>query len=152
MFRGNHPTRVDEKGRLKFPAEFKHWIEETYSSDEKTMGKFFITSKNGKDVEIYPMQEWLKIEEKLAKIPDLNPAKQKYLDLVNYWGQNAEMDTQGRVLIPQLLRESAKALGDVIVFGMQTYLKAANHEDYKSRMDAAPLTAGDQMALAEFGL
>jgi MraZ protein len=152
MFRGNHPTRVDEKGRLKLPAEFKHLIDEKYAGDETTAGKFYITSKDGKLAEIYPMQEWIKVEETLAKVPNMDPAKKKFMKAVNYWGQVAEMDPQGRVLIPQILRESAKTLGDVVVFGMQTYLQVANHDEYKAAMDADPLTEADEAALAAFGL
>jgi MraZ protein len=152
MFRGNHPTRVDEKGRLKLPAEFKHLIDEKYAGDEKTAGQFYITSKDGKVAEIYPMQEWIKIEETLAKIPNMDPAKKKFLNAVNYYGQMAEMDPQGRVLIPQILREAAKTLGDVVVFGMQTYLQVANRDEFKASLDASPLTAADEAALAAFGL
>jgi MraZ protein len=152
MFRGNHPTRVDEKGRLKLPAEFKRLIDEKYAGDEKTAGQFYITSKDGKVAEIYPMHEWQKIEETLAKIPNMDPAKKKFMKAVNYWGQVAEMDPQGRVLIPQILREEAKTLGDVVVFGMHTYLQVANHDDYKAGMDADPMTEADEAALAAFGL
>lgn len=146
MFRGNHPTRVDEKGRLKLPAEFKRRIDEQYSA------QFFITSKDGKVAEIYPMAEWEKIEQKLALIPNMNPAKKKFLDRVNYYGQAVEMDAQGRVLLPQILRESAQAIGDVVVFGMQTYLEVANHEAFRQSMEQNPMTAEDAQALADFGL
>ena len=146
MFRGNHPTRVDEKGRLKLPAEFKRRIDESYGS------QFYITSKDGRVAEIYPLQEWEKFEQKLATIPNFNPAKKKLLDRVNYYGQMAEMDAQGRVLLPQILRESAKVMGDVVVFGMQTYLEVANHEAFKQNMDEHPLTPEDEQALASFGL
>jgi MraZ protein len=146
MFRGNHPTRVDEKGRLKLPAEFKRLVDERYGT------QFYITSKDGRSAEIYPLQEWQKIEEKLAQIPSLNPAKKKFLNRVNYYGQMSEMDTQGRVLLPQILRESAKLGGDVVVFGVQTYLEVANHDEFKQAMDTDPLTADDQQALANFGL
>lgn len=146
MFRGNHPTRVDEKGRLKLPAEFKRRIDEQYSA------QFFITSKDGKVAEIYPMAEWEKIEQKLAQIPNMNPAKKKFLDRVNYYGQAVEMDAQGRVLLPQILRESAQAIGDVVVFGMQTYLEVANHEAFRQSMEQNPMTAEDAQALADFGL
>lgn len=146
MFRGNHPTRVDEKGRLKLPAEFKRRIDEQYSA------QFFITSKDGKVAEIYPMAEWEKIEQKLAQIPNMNPAKKKFLDRVNYYGQAVEMDAQGRVLLPQILRESAQAVGDVVVFGMQTYLEVANHEAFRQSMEQNPMTAEDAQALADFGL
>jgi len=146
MFRGNHPARVDEKGRLKLPAEFKRQIEEAYGT------QFYITSKDGKVAEIYPLQEWEKIEEKLAAIPSFNPAKKKLLDRVNYYGQMAEIDAQGRVLLPQILRETAKLMTDVVVFGMQTYLEVANHEAFKQNMDENPLTLEDAETLASFGL
>ena len=146
MFRGNHPTRVDEKGRLKLPAEFKRLVDEQYGT------QFYITSKDGRSAEIYPLAEWQKIEEKLAGIPSLNPAKKKFLNRVNYYGQMSEMDGQGRVLLPQILRETAKLAGDVVVFGVQTYLEVANHDEFKQAMDTDPLTAEDQQTLANFGL
>jgi MraZ protein len=51
MFRGNHPTRVDEKGRLKVPAEFKRVIDEKYAQ------KFYITSLDGVVAQVYPFEE-----------------------------------------------------------------------------------------------
>lgn len=146
MFRGNHPTRVDEKGRLKLPAEFKRRVDEVYGP------QFYITSRDGKRAEIYPIKEWEKIEAKLAAIPSMNPARKKFLDVTNYYGQVVEFDAQGRLLLPQLLRESAKVEGDVVVIGSQTFLEIANHDMYKAEMEAAPLTEADQMTLAEFGL
>lgn len=146
MFRGNHPTRVDEKGRLKLPAEFKRRIDEQYN------GRFYITSKDGRVAEIHPMQEWEKVEQKLAAIPNFNPAKKRLLDRYNFYGQEAEMDAQGRVLIPQILREKANVVGDVVVFGNMTYLEVSNREAFVANMDANPLTPDDERALAEFGL
>ncbi|MGB0122330.1 MAG: division/cell wall cluster transcriptional repressor MraZ [Silvibacterium sp.] len=146
MFRGNHPTRVDEKGRLKLPADFKRRIDESYN------GRFYITSKDGRVAEIYPMQEWEKVEQKLAAIPNFDPAKRKLMDRLNYFGQEAEMDGQGRLLLPQILREKANVVGDVVVFGKQTYLEVANREAFVENMNANPLTAEDEQALAGFGL
>jgi len=145
MFRGNHPTRVDEKGRLKLPAAYKHRVDEIYKSNE-----FYITSKDGKRAEIYPLQEWEKIEAKMATIPSMNPLRRRFLELTSYWGQMAEMDGQGRLLIHPLLRDAAKVMGEVVVFGMQTYLEVANHEGFKAEL--APMTEAEQMALSEFGL
>jgi MraZ protein len=146
MFRGNHPARVDDKGRLKLPAEFKRVVEQSYGT------QFYITSKDGRTAEIYPMQEWERIEEKLAAIANMNPAKRKFMDRVNYFGQTSEMDAQGRVLLPQILREQAKAVGDVVVFGQQTYLEVANRDEFVLHMEANPLTAEDEKALADLGL
>jgi MraZ protein len=146
MFRGNNPTRIDDKGRLKLPADFKRQIDESYGA------KFFITSKDGKRVEIYPMPEWEKVEAKLALIPNFNPAKKKLMERINYYGHSTEMDSQGRLLLPQILREEADMTGDVVVFGMQTYLEVANREAFKQNMDANPITAEDEESLAAFGL
>lgn len=146
MFRGNHPARTDEKGRLKLPAEFKRRIDEQYN------GRFYITSRDGQRVEIHPMQEWEKVEQKLAQIPNFNPAKKKLMDRYNFFGQEAEMDAQGRVLLPQILRETANVMGDVVVFGMQTYLEVANREAFVASMDTNPMTAEDERALADLGL
>jgi MraZ protein len=144
MFRGNHPTRVDEKGRLKLPAEYKHRVDAVYGTE------FYITSKDGKRAEIYPLKEWEKIEAKIAAIPSMNPLRKKFLDLTSYWGQVATMDAQGRLVIHPLLRDAAKLTSEVVVFGLQTYLEVANHEEFKAEL--APMTEAEQMALSEFGL
>ena len=146
MFRGNHPTRVDEKGRLKLPAEFKRRIDESYT------GRFYITSQDGRVAQVYPMQEWEKVEQKLAAIPNFESAKRKLMDRYNFYGSEAEMDAQGRLLIPQILREKANLMADVVVFGMQTFLEVANREAFVANMDANPLTSEDEKKLADFGL
>ena len=146
MFRGNHPTRVDEKGRLKVPAEFKRVIDEKYGT------QFYITSLDGKVAQVYPFEEWERIEQKLAGLSTFNPTKKKFLDRVNYYGQMTDIDAQGRVLLPQILRETAKLSGDVVVFGVQTYLEVENHDEFKRRMEAEPLTADDLQSLANFGI
>jgi MraZ protein len=146
MFRGNHPTRVDEKGRLKVPAEFKRTMDERYGG-----GQFYITSRDGKVAEIYPFEEWQRIEEKLAKVSNFNPAKKKFLDRVNYYGQMVEIDAQGRLLIPQLLRESADVKGEVLVFGNLTYLEVRNAELFRKHLEDNPITPEDEKTLADLG-
>ena len=127
MFRGNHPTRVDEKGRLKVPAEFKRVIDEKYGQ------QFYITSLDGKVAQVYPFEEWERIEQKLAGLSTFNPTKKKFLDRVNYWGQMVEMDGQGRLLMPQLLREAAQIKGEVAVTGNLTHLIVRNLDAYRKR-------------------
>jgi MraZ protein len=117
VFRGNYPTRVDDKGRIKVPADFKRLVEEKYSGTQ-----FYVTSRDGQSAEVYPLEEWEKLEQALAKVSSMNPAKQKFLNKVNYYGQMAEMDGQGRLLLPQLLREEANLKADVTLQGNLTYL------------------------------
>src|SRR5215813_7712372 len=110
MFRGNHPTRVNEKERLKVPAEFKRLIDEKYGLE------FYITSVDGRVAQVYPFEEWQKIEEKLSRLSNFNPTKKKFLNRTNYYGQLVEMDGQGRLLVPSLLRDSAGIKGEVAVW------------------------------------
>lgn len=146
MFRGNHPAKVDEKGRLKLPSEFKKRTDEVYGQ------RFYITSTDGKRARVYPMQEWEKVEASLASIPSMNPAKKKFLDVTNYYGQEVEIDAQGRVLVPQILRDSAVLKTDCVVLGVQTYLEIVNREAFEAELKAAPLTAEDEAALAALGI
>jgi MraZ protein len=62
------------------------------------------------------------------------------------------MDAQGRVLLPQILREKASLVADVVVVGNMTYLAVSNREAFVANMEANPLTAEDEQALAGFGL
>jgi MraZ protein len=146
MFRGNHITRVDEKGRLKLPAEFKRQIDEEYG------GQFYITSRDGKVAEIHPMRKWEEFEQKLAAVPSFNAAKKKLVKRLNYYGQNAEMDGQGRVLLPQILREKAKLIAEVVVHGSEWHLEVTNREEYEREMEDVPMTVDDEAELSKFGL
>jgi MraZ protein len=146
MFRGNHPTRVDEKGRLKVPAEFKRLIDEKYGT------QFYITSLDGKVAQVYPFEEWQRIEEKLARLSNFNPTKKKFLNRTNYYGQLVEIDGQGRVLIPALLRESAKIQGEVAVVGNLTYLEVQSIEAYMKDIEENPFTSDDEKTLDQLGI
>ncbi|HEY7098828.1 MAG TPA: division/cell wall cluster transcriptional repressor MraZ [Terriglobales bacterium] len=146
MFRGNHPTRVDEKGRLKVPAEFKRVIDEKYGA------QFYITSLDGKVAQVYPFEEWERIEQKLASLSTFNPTKKKFLDRVNYYGQVVEMDGQGRVLIPQILRDSAQIKGEVAVLGNLTYLVVRNLEAFRQEIEEQAFTAEDEKTLDDLGI
>ena len=97
--RGNQIATIDEKGRLKVPSGFRQEIEDAYGGDE-----FYVTSLKGDSVLIYPLSVWQEIEDRLSKLPALNPTKKKFLDRTNYYGQLTSIDKSGRILIPQTLR------------------------------------------------
>jgi len=146
MFRGNHPTRVDEKGRLKIPSEFKRVIDEKYGQ------QFYITSLDGKVAQVYPFEEWERIEQKLAGLSSFNPTKKKFLDRTNYYGQQVEIDGQGRLLLPQLLREAGQIKGEVAVLGNLTYLVVRNLELFKQEIATEKFTPEDEKTLDELGI
>ena len=147
MLRGNYTTRIDEKGRLKIPTAFRRYIEEKYATAE-----VYITSLTGDCARIYPLPEWESIEQRLALLPSMDPARRKFLDRTNYYGQQAAVDGQGRVLIPPLLRKSAGIAGDVAVLGYLTYLEVWELERFERRLLSDEYTEEDEAAIARLGI
>jgi len=145
MLRGNYPAKVDGKGRLKIPAAFLETLQE-YGS------QFYVTSENGNYVRIYPMKIWSEIEERMARLSSHNRTKQKFLTRANYFGQAVEIDRQGRVLIPPILREAALMKGDVDVLGNLNYLEVWNHNRFLENLDKNPITAEDEKTLDDLGI
>jgi len=146
VFRGNAPARIDDKGRLKVPNIFRAPMETKYGRE------LFVTSLAGDSVRIYPMPVWLALEEKLAAIPSTLPAKLRFLDRVNYYGTIAELDLQGRVLIPVRLRDSASMSGDVDVIGQYNLLDVWNHDRFETKLKREPYSEDDARTLAEYGI
>jgi len=93
------------------PNLFRQQIEEAFGKD------LFVTSLHGRNFLLYPLPVWRSLEEKLAELPAIHRAKNKFLERVNYYGQDGAIDAQGRILIPQILRDSAKLPPDVVVTG-----------------------------------
>jgi len=146
MLRGNNPATVDAKGRLKIPTAFKAFIDEKYGQD------FFVTSLDGQSARVYPFPVWRDIEDKLAALPSMNTARKRFLDHTNYWGQTARADSQGRVLIPALLRRAAAMQGEVAVIGCLNFLEVWNLERYREHLERETLTSDDMQTLSNLGI
>jgi MraZ protein len=147
MLRGNHPARIDDKGRLKVPNGFRSVIAGQWGEE------LFVTSVTGEFVRLYPMAVWLEIERRLAAVPSTHPSKLRFLDRVNFFGQVATMDRQGRIVIPPLLRDSAGMAGDVSVLGLQNHLAVWNQKRLQERLfKKEPFTEEDGRLLAEYGI
>jgi MraZ protein len=146
VFRGNAPARIDEKGRLKVPNGFRSLLEGKYGRE------LFLTSLTGESVRVYPMPVWIELEQRLGAVPSAHPARLRFLDRVNYFGQVGELDAQGRVLIPVRLREAASMNGEVDVLGQFNYLDVWNHDRFLSKLQREPYTDDDARALSELGI
>ncbi len=142
---GHAPTKVDDKGRLKIPAGFRKVIEDKYGSD------CFITSTDGERALVYPMAVWLDFQGRLSKVPSTSAAKVKLLEKVNYYGQVSTIDTQGRVLVPAVLRSRAGIADDVVVIGNQDHLIVWNEQRIEKRMDE-PMSPEDWKELELHGV
>jgi transcriptional regulator MraZ len=146
MLRGNSPTKVDEKGRLKIPTIFRSEIEQQHGAE------FYVTSLYGDSVRVYPFPVWNEIEQKISEAPSTSVAVKRFLRNTNYYGQMVTMDNQGRILIPPMLRESAQIRDEVTVMGALKYLEIWNAAVFKKRMQDDPLTELDEQALSQLGI
>ena len=146
MLRGSSLAKLDEKGRLKLPATFRAVLEPKYGTD------FFVTSLQGTSVRIYPMDVWLRVEERMGRASSLNPAVMRLKNAVNYFGQATPMDAQGRILVHPLLRDRADVRGEVVVLGQQDFLEIWNRAAFEQRLEAEPLTDSDLAALSDLGI
>jgi transcriptional regulator MraZ len=144
--RGSAPARIDDKGRLKVPTIFRGVIQDHQGPD------VFVTSVTGESVRIYPMAVWLDMERRLLAMPSNHPSRLKFLDRVNYYGQAAELDGQGRVVIPAHLRDSASIVGDVRVLGRIDHVEVWNEERFAEKLRRETWTDDDGLRLSEHGI
>jgi MraZ protein len=146
MLRGSALAKVDEKGRLKLPAPFRIAIDPKYGTE------FFVTSLRGDSIRIYPMDVWLRRRgTAFAGFRD-EPFVMRFKNAVNYYGQTASIDGQGRLLVHPLLRERAAVRGEVVSWGSRTFLEVWNRATFESRLTDDPLTDNDLSALSELGI
>jgi MraZ protein len=128
------------------PNIFRSSLEGKYGRE------LFLTSLSGEYLRIYPMPVWLEIEEKLGQMPSTHPSRLRFLDRINYFGSVGELDTQGRVLIPVRLRDSATMSGEVDVLGQISYLDVWNHDRFLTKLQRDAYSDEDAKALSEFGI
>ncbi|HXH29165.1 MAG TPA: division/cell wall cluster transcriptional repressor MraZ [Candidatus Polarisedimenticolia bacterium] len=146
MLRGSALAKVDDKGRVKIPNLFRTFIEETYGRD------VFVTSDSGACVQVFPLAVWIEKEKKIAALPSMDPSVLRYQKVVNYFGQPASLDDQGRLLIHPLLRSHSGMQGEVTVIGQQIYLEIWNREKFEAILGSDPFTDEDRRVLSSHGI
>ncbi len=146
MLRGSATTKIDTKGRLKIPTELRRRLVEEHGRD------VFITSVLGDSALIYPLPTWEGIEQRLLALPSTDRTRRKYLERVHYFGQEAQLDAQGRAVIPQILRSSAQIEGEVVVGARLDHLEIWNKDRLSRRFEGEPFTEADFEYLSEKGI
>jgi MraZ protein len=148
MFRGSSPTRLDDKGRLKLPADFKHEIDSKYD------GQFYITSLDGVVIKLYPLKEWEAIEERAANQPISNRVVQKFLDTTSYYGRPAAMDGQGRLTIAEWLRNKfgLKSEIELLIVGKAKCMEIRFNDEFAKSVEENPLTNEELEQLQQAGI
>ena len=139
-FRGSYQATIDDKGRLKLPSRLKTQLASWYGS------QVFITSLAPHELRVYPLSVWEELERRFLARPSLDPLVQRLLEHANY-GQEDEVDAQGRVLVPALLRDTAGMVGEVVVSGRGKFLAVVSRERAQAEL-ASPFSLEDLSALA----
>ena len=143
MLRGSFPAKIDEKSRLKIPRDFLKLIEEKYGRE------LFVTSLDGICAHVYPMPVWVEIERQLGTQGLVrDPEVDRFFKHTSYYGQVAEIDNQGRLLIHPRLREKTGMAGEVDVVGSYDHLEIWNLERLRTDLAASPFTEQDKRVVA----
>lgn len=146
MFRGSSTAKIDDKGRLKIPTDFRRVLDEEYGTD------LFVTSILGDSAMIYPLSVWQEIEDRLRAMPSTDRTRGRFLERVNYYGQQVRLDSQGRLVLPQILRDSAALDGEAVVNAELDHLVVWNRDRIEKRLSMEPFTEDDFRALSEHGI
>lgn len=103
---------MDAKGRMAIPKRYRESIEEV--SDRQLIATIDLYSPC---LLIYTKNEWEVIERKLMSLPNMDPQARLVQRLLLGHATELEMDSQGRVLLPSLLRDHAKLEKNLILLG-----------------------------------
>lgn len=112
MFRGLSDGQIDSKGRITIPANYRTMMV------EESSGSLVVTiDTEERCLLLYPFAQWQIIEEKLESLPTFQPAARRIQRLLMGHATELELDRQGRVLLPPLLRDYAELDKTVILVG-----------------------------------
>lgn len=141
MFMGEYNHTVDAKGRLIVPAKFREALGEEFVVTKGLDGCLFV----------YPMEEWKNIEEKFRNIPLTTKDARKFSRFFFSGAATCEVDKQGRILIPTVLREFAGLQKDAVLAGVFNRIEIWSKERW---MDESEYDDMDEVAehMAELGL
>ena len=122
MLLGEYNHIIDDKGRVSVPAKFR-----------EDLGISFIVTK-GLDncLFAYSKEEWTKFEEKLKSLPLTNPNARNFIRFFFSGATECEIDKQGRINIPQSLREYAELGREVAIIGVSTRVEIWNREKWNN--------------------
>lgn len=144
-FRGGFPATIDAKGRLKLPARLREQLDEGYGRE------VYVCSFFPHELRVYPLAVWEGVEERLLSKPAMKPAVLKLIERVNY-GQLLDVDDQGRLLVPSLLRDMVDVDGEVVVSGRINHLAVTRRERAAEMLKDVSLSDDELDELAELGL
>jgi MraZ protein len=141
---GSYTAKLDASGRVKIPEKFREVIEETYGKD------VVVTSLANEAVQVYPFPVWERMTGANPEMTlSLQPRLRKFMAQVNYKGTHQQLDSKGRILINQALRDKAQLPDEVEVVGMTHHLEIWNKHNLERMLEDKPLTDEDFETIAK---
>lgn len=151
FFRGINSINMDAKGRLAIPKRYRESISE--ASENQLVATIDLHSPC---LLIYTMDEWEVIERKLMALPNMDTQARLVQRLLLGHATEMEMDSQGRVLLPSLLREHAKLEKEAILLGQgnkfELWSQQAWDNSRPDMLDTASATESVSESLASLSL
>lgn len=141
MFRGINLVVLDAKGRIKLPVRYRQWL-----PIDKVPQLVLTIDTESPCLLLYPLQEWDIIEEKLQSLPSFNPAVRRIQRLLIGHATDLELDTNGRILLPALLRNYAHLEKEIMVVGQGRKIElwsASEWDNYRTQWISDTVKPGD---------
>ena len=137
MFRGVQQIAMDAKGRLAMPARQREPLLSASAGQVVVTIDTQVTC-----LVIYPLPEWERIEKDIQNLPTLKPAVKRFQRLVLGYATDLELDGNGRLLLPQSLRDHAKLDKHVVLVGQGNKMELWSEELWMAERDRALLDSG----------
>jgi MraZ protein len=139
---GTHSYQLDPKGRISLPSRFR----EAFAD-----GAYLTLGQDG-CLFCFPAARWEDRSAEVRAAPLSDTEGRAYARMFFGNAEPVEIDTQGRIVVPPLLRDSASIVGDVRVFGKIDYLEVWNEERFAQKLARDQWTDEDGLRLSEHGI
>lgn len=132
MFRGQFTYSIDAKNRISIPAKLRKQM------SPEANDSFVMTRGLSSCIDIYPLNEWNLIEERLLKLNQFNPNDARFIRMFSQYAIEDTMDSQSRIVIPQNLIDYAKIENEVLILGVLKKIEIWNPKIYEDYLSQSP--------------
>ena len=147
MFRGASSINIDAKGRMAMPVRFR----DLFNVDSEAESAQLVVTIDTEEscLLIYPLTEWNLIQQKLEQLPSFNPSARRIQRLLIGHATDLELDANGRILLPSLLREYAQLEKKVILLGQGKKIELWSESLWNARRETYLQVNSDTQELPE---
>ena len=130
MFRGFSAVSIDNKGRMAVPSRFRERL-------SVIAGGCLVQTLNPLDrsLWLYPLSEWELIETKLAELSDFDKQGRRTKQMMRGYATDCQLDAQGRILLPQELREYAGIKREAVILGQGNKFEIWSQANWEEQRD-----------------